>query len=106
MYGPSPEHEGIKKSVTETVEMIRRLPEAQLMRNCVWPFCVTASMAEGNREDWEYMIKILGREGRMGTLGRAWEVVQECWRLRREGTGKAVGWEDAMASLEWDILLI
>ena len=115
--GPDPTEPQIKKSVNETIESFKELTDLSLMRNLVWPFCVTACMAtglsyasithetEGGVESFfSELLRDEKIEGCSGNLAKAWEIVLECWKLREEG--RNVDWVDGMKSLGYQVLLV
>lgn len=111
--GAHPALPEIKESVANGIEAFRMLPSPTLLRNLVWPFCVTGCLAGKECQDFfilEMKIAERGGEWCPGNLWKGWEVVQECWRLREElGDGemaKGVDWADAMKQLGFQILLV
>ena len=111
--GAHPALPEIKSSVANTIEAFWMIPSATLLRNLVWPFCITGCMACPEDETWfgraMKHAEIEG-EGCPGGIWKAWEVVQESWRMRQELTteelAKGVDWIDAMESLGFQILLV
>jgi hypothetical protein len=103
--GPYPSLPEITASVTNTIVAFQELKDKKMMRNLVWPFCVTGCSATREQEGYfrELMKEVEGEEG-MGILWKAWEVVRECWRLR--GEGKDADWVVAMRSLVGWVLLV
>lgn len=109
--GAHPSLPEIQDSVAQTFEAFRYLPDPTLLRNLVWPFCVTGCMASKQDEEWFYIVmKVAEREGEgcPGNLWKAWEIVQECWRMRANqgGEGRGIDWVDVMEKLDIQILLV
>lgn len=109
--GPHPNLPEIKDSVEKSFAAFHLLPTPVLLRNLVWPFTVTGCLAGKEREQFFEMametVKTEG-EGCPGNLWKAWDVVQECWRLReaQEDSSKGVDWVNAMDSLGYRVLLV
>lgn len=109
--GAYPSLPEIQDSVAGTLEAFRYLPDATLLRNLVWPFCVTGCMASKKDEEWFYTVMKLAKregEGCPGNLWTAWEIVQECWKMRVEQVedGQGIDWVDVMEKLGIQILLV
>jgi hypothetical protein len=111
--GPHAALPEIRSSVANTIEAFRMIPRATLLRNLVWPFCVTGCMAGDGHEEWfGKAMKYADTEGEgcPGNIWKAWEVVKESWRMRQElgdvEMAKGVDWVDAMESLGFQILLV
>ena len=115
--GPNPTDSKIKESVEETIDCFRDLTDLNIMRNLVWPFCVTACMATGLSNGsipkdmdggtgsfFAELSKPENIEGASGNITKAWEVAAECWKLREQG--QDVDWVDGMKSLRCQVLLI
>jgi hypothetical protein len=82
-----------------------------LLRNLVWPFCITGCMAsKKNEEFFNIAMKMAAREGEgcPGNLWKAWDIVKECWRMREERMegGSGIDWFDAMENLGFQVLLV
>jgi hypothetical protein len=109
--GAHPSLPEIQESVSNTIEAFKHIPGPTLLRNLVWPFCVTGCMAGKEHEEFFHSaMKVARREGEgcPGNLWKAWDVVQECWKMREgEGDGsKGVDWVDAMEKLGFQLLLV
>jgi C6 transcription factor Pro1 len=104
--GPNPSLAEIISSVTKSIEAFKELKESKMLRNLVWPFCVTGCMALKEQEEFfgGFMQWIGREEGNFGSLWKGWEVVKECWKLR--GEGKEFDWVGAMGSLGFQVLLV
>jgi C6 transcription factor Pro1 len=107
--GPHPEIPEIKNGVVDTIQALKLLPRAGLLKRLMWPVCVAACLAEGEcREFFEVLDEGMREEfGNSQTISRAFGVSRECWKLRRYGTAdkRACDWRDAMLSLG-DVLLL
>lgn len=111
--GAHPSLPQIKESVASTIETFHSMPNPTvLLRNLVWPFCVTGSMAGKEHEAFfRKAMEIVEREGEWhpGNLKIGWDVVQKCWQMREvEGDAAVDGvdWSDAMEKLGLRILLV
>jgi hypothetical protein len=106
LSGPDPAMPAIVESTRQAIQAFEMIFDVAYMRNLVWPFCVTACFSRENREGFQAALRELEMEGNAGMLPKAWEVAEECWRLRREGDGRLVDWTDAMKSLGVEALLV
>lgn len=100
---PRPEIVEIQKEVSKTIDALRDLPQASLLKRLAWPVCIAASMAiEANQQEFfktlhERLKTVWGPEE---NICRALTAAFECWRLRESApTGKTYDWTDGMKSL-------
>ena len=105
--GAYPQVSDIQNAVEGTINALKRLSHAMLMRRLAWPICVAASLAETRHEAFfDYLEKgAQGDQDGCTSVLRALAVARECRRLRSESSSKhaAFDWMDAIDSLghEW-----
>lgn len=103
-----PNHElpKIVESVSSTLAALAALPESNLLRNVVWPFCIAGSMARGDqRQAFRDLASAADiHRDASGSSWRGLEVMDRCWRMRDGGRG--VDWLDAMDDLGYRVLLV
>lgn len=108
--GAHPDLAEIKASVSMTIATFKNLPAPRLLQNLVWPFCVAGCMASRDIEPCcRNLVMAAGEDAKcLGNYWKAFEVIQECWRLReiQGGENKAVDWTTAMESLGFQVLLV
>jgi hypothetical protein len=107
--GPYPELPEIKASVSMTIAALSNLPEPKLLKNLAWPFCMSGCMASRDQDSlFRSLMAGMSIDGHCpGNYWKAFEVMQECWRLRDcHGEASAeVDWTSAMSSLGFQVLL-
>ena len=105
--GAHPELVEIRESVTVTIEALKRLPHPWLLRSLAWPFCITGCFALPEERDLlRNMVSAAGVSGPTGgSLGKALEVVEKCWKIRESSLGLC-DWREAASSLGYDTLFI
>ena len=108
MYGPLAEHPKIMESVSRTIIALRALHDRKALGILSWPLCLAGCMAP----DWQVnFFRQLSPESEnvsdvtSGNLKKSFLIIEECWRLRREGK-MGSDWLQAMESLNMKILLI
>ena len=109
--GAHPELAEIRTSVSMAIAAFSNLPVSKLLQNLVWPFSVTGCMASRDQDSFfKNLIVAAGVDGPCpGNYGKAFEVIQECWRLRETqdtGSVDGVDWTSAMSSLGFQVLLV
>ena len=109
--GAHPELTEIKASVSITIAAFSNLPVPKLLQNLVWSFCITGCMASRDQDSFfRNLIASAGVDGECpGNYWKAFEVIQECWRLREnqgQGPGDGIDWTRAMSSLGFQVLLV
>jgi len=75
----------IKESVSRTLSAFQSLADPKLLRTLVWPFCVSGCLAlEGQQKAFcELVSKAEITSLTMGTCLQAFEIIKECWEMRR-----------------------
>jgi hypothetical protein len=101
----------LQDSVCKTIAAFQMLHSPVLLRNLVWPFCVTGCMADNQHEEFfrnGMKLAVLQGEGCPGNLWKAWDIVQECWGMRQaqDDATKGVDWVAAMDKLGFRVLLV
>jgi hypothetical protein len=108
--GAHPELLEIEASVSMTIEAFGNLPDPKLLQNLIWPFCITGCMASKDREPFFKSLLSMPNidEQGPGNYWKAFEVIQECWKLREQHGGACgkVDWTSAMKSLGYEVLLV
>ena len=83
--GAHPELPEIAKVVSELVAVFQTLREQRLLPSVVWPFCISGCLAleeqQGCFRDLFAAAEITEPTG--GTLGEAYQVMEECWQARK-----------------------
>lgn len=104
--GPNPDLPEIIESVSSTLTALETLPERQLLRNVVWPFCIASCMArDGQRQGIRDLASASGVHREVfGSSWRAVEVMEMCWKMR-DG-GESCDWFNAMEALGYHVLLV
>jgi hypothetical protein len=64
------------------------MTELNLLRNLVWPFCITGCLASEGKYGFfrGFICAANTKERDIGTCVEAFEIVEECWRLRKAGS--------------------
>lgn len=109
-YGAKPELHEIRDSVSMSITALTELPDPLLLRNIVWPFCVTGCMALKEQES-AFSDLIIEAKLDVNTLGAEWKVftiLKECWKGRGRYSQVADGWPwcSAMSRLGYKVLLV
>ncbi|KAG0652011.1 pestheic acid cluster transcriptional regulator 3 [Hyphodiscus hymeniophilus] len=104
--GPCPQLRESISGVSSTLAALRALPEPNLLRKTVWPFCIAGCMArvEHRQEFRELASAVDINPSVFGSSWKALEVMENCWRLRDEGG--SVDWLGAMDDLGYRVLLV
>jgi C6 transcription factor Pro1 len=107
--GAFPEVSDIQQAVEDTIDALKRLSNAVLMRRLAWPICVAASLAEPRHEAFFNALETGAQgdqEGCMSVL-RGLIVARECRKLRQDSSAKGASfdWMDALDSLGRDWIL-
>ena len=85
MSGAHPQLPEIAENVSRTIVALQHLTDPKLLRSLVWPFCVTGCLAQ---EEQHSLIRDLVSKAEItsltiGTCFKAFEIIQECWEVRR-----------------------
>ncbi|KAH8592114.1 fungal-specific transcription factor domain-containing protein [Bisporella sp. PMI_857] len=105
--GPHPELVEMRESVTMTIEAFKKLPHPWLLRSLAWSFCVTGCFAlPEERSLLRNLVTVARVDGPTGgSLGKALEVVEQCWKMQDSSLG-LYDWRKAASSLGYDTLFI
>lgn len=86
------------------------LPDKDLVRNLLWPVCIAGCMATTEHEPyWRNLVSSVGGERwSFGYPSKVLDIMEECWRLRKEQSENlvAVDWMTAMKNLDMKVLLV
>ncbi|KAK2801680.1 hypothetical protein FQN51_005224 [Onygenales sp. PD_10] len=106
--GGHPSLPEIQRAVCRTIGALELFPDTDLLRTLVWPLCVSGCLAEPYQYCFFRELVASVTKLNMGNLQNVLEILERCWSLRRVEPTRPDGvtWEDAMASLGRDILLI
>jgi C6 transcription factor Pro1 len=108
--GPNPNLLEIRDSVARTIDALAALPDPQLVRSVVWPFCIAGCMVGPDQEqsfrDLAFAAEI--NEKTFGTSWRALEVMETCWLVRQSPDINLndCDWFGAMKRLGKHVLLV
>jgi hypothetical protein len=108
LYGPLPDHPKVYESVSRTITALKELRNRAVLGMLAWPLCIAGSMASDSQMEFFRQLS-LDFDGvcdmKAGNLKRSFAVVEECWRLRKDGS-ESPDWQQSMESLKMKILLI
>lgn len=109
--GPHPELPEIRQGVSQIMVALNALPNRDLVRNLLWPVCIAGCMATVEHEwYWRYLLSdpSCNQKWSFGYPSKVLEIMEECWRLRRDQSGETMGvdWKTAMDNLDMRVLLI
>jgi hypothetical protein len=99
----------IRQSISQTLLVLKSLPNPQLLRYMVWPFCITGCLVSHELENELRDMAILAgasETGPLGTMGlwKSLEIMEDCWN-RRDQNGGTQDWTAAMSRLGNKVLL-
>lgn len=108
VFGPHPDNPKIKESVAWTISALDVLPDPKVLGVLAWPLCLAGCMASYERIN--FFRKLVpacekASDVKSGNLRKCFLIMEECWRLRREGL-VGLDWRQAMESLDMKILLM
>ncbi|KFY49825.1 hypothetical protein V495_00436 [Pseudogymnoascus sp. VKM F-4514 (FW-929)] len=108
--GPHPQIPEIQQGVSRTMAALDTLPDKDLVRNLLWPVCIAGCMATTEHEPyWRNLVSSVGGERwSFGYPSKVLDIMEECWRLRKEQSENlvAVDWMTAMKNLDMKVLLV
>lgn len=82
--GPYPEVTEVAESVLATIHTFKKLKDPRLLRNLVWPFCVTGCLAL--EKHYDFFRGLVLRAGitphTTGVCFEALQIMAECWNAR------------------------
>jgi hypothetical protein len=105
--GANPELPEIAESVSKTITAFQSLTDLRLLRNLIWPFCVSGCLAqEGQRGLFRDLVSnAIINVSTIRTFLQAFKIVEECWQI-----GKACSyncdWASIMNTQGYNVLLI
>ena len=104
--GAHPELNEIQQSVSKTLLILKALPDPQLLRCMVWPFCVTGCLAVREQENELRNLAIAAgaSERGPGALWNSLKFMEDCWQ-RRDQNAASQDWTAAMSRLGSKVLL-
>jgi hypothetical protein len=85
MSGAHPELPEIKESVSKTIAAFQSLTDVKLLRNLVWPFCISGCLAlDGQQSFFRHLISAAEiTQSTVGTCLEAFKIMEECWERRK-----------------------
>jgi C6 transcription factor Pro1 len=90
--GTHPELPEIVGSVSKTVAALQRLTDPRLLRNLVWPFCISRCLALEEQyalfRDLFSVAEIT--QSTVGMCLEAFKIIEECWKIRMTCLGACV----------------
>jgi hypothetical protein len=108
--GPDPRLPSIRDAVTKALQVFSALPDGQMLRSLVWPFCITGCMAQKDQESsFANMAARAGISNRdPDTSTRALQVMETCWQIRSQEKQDppSADWFTAMSKLGYQVLLV
>lgn len=107
LLGADPNLPPISSRVSLSLTSFRDLSDLKLLRNLIWPLCIAGCMAQRDQEAcFRELIEQAGFDAACPeNIWKAYEVMKECWRLRRANTSE-VDWTKAMESAGLQVLLV
>jgi hypothetical protein len=108
--GANPRLPGIRHAVTKALQVFSALPDGQMLRSLVWPFCITGCLAQKSQQS--SFASLAARADTSGhgsdTLTRALQVMGTCWQIRgqEEQDPLSADWFTAMSRLGYQVLLV
>lgn len=103
--GAHPELPEISRSVSQTISVFQSITNRDLLRNLVWPFCISGCLAlevqQGIFRDLFSAVDITHHS--IGTFLEAMKIMEECWETRK--TSPCVDWVSAMNKRGYYVLL-
>lgn len=95
--GANPELPEVQRGVADTMAAFQRLTDVKLLRNLIWPLCVTGSMALEGQYGFFLSLVATADATRtcFGTCIEALGIMEECWSTRKK-TLDNCDWSSAM----------
>ena len=83
--GACPELPEIIDSVSQTIDAFKRLTDKKLLRNLVWPFCISGCLALDRQQAIfrDLMSAADITQLTIGTCFEAFKIMEECWEMRK-----------------------
>ena len=84
LSGAYPELPEVMESVSKTIDAFQRLKDPKLLRNLVWPFCITGCLAlEGQHAIFRELVSAADvTQSTVGAFFEAFKIMEECWEIR------------------------
>ena len=105
--GAHPELPEIAKSVSKTAEALKSLSNPRLLRNVIWPLCVTGCLATESQQS--IIREVVSKAGiTSSTLGSGWQalqIIEKLWETRKNSSCD-YDWVYFMKMRSYDILLV
>ncbi|KAE9379910.1 hypothetical protein N431DRAFT_521727 [Stipitochalara longipes BDJ] len=106
LSGANPNLPEIAESVSDTIAAFKAMNDPDMFRNIVWPFCITGCLASEEQQDFFRSLwctaNAKGQD--LGTCVKAFEIIKECWRLRKAGS-RLCDWASVIETSGCSILL-
>jgi hypothetical protein len=85
LSGAYPKLPEIMESVSKTIDAFQSLTDPTLLRNLVWPFCITGCLAlEGQQAIFRHLVSAAEvTQSTVGTCFEAFKIMEECWEIRK-----------------------
>jgi hypothetical protein len=105
--GAYPELPEIAESVSKTITAFKGLTNPRLLRNLIWPFCVSGCLAlEGQQSFFRDLVsKAEIVPSTIGTGLQAYRIIEECWEMRKSCSYNC-DWVFIMNKLGCNVLLL
>ncbi len=105
--GAHPELPEIVDSVSKTIDAFKSISDPRLLRNLVWPFCVTGCLATKAQQGFfrELVYKAGITFSTVGTCWQAFQIIEECWEIRKSCSYNC-DWAFVMNKRSCNVLLI
>ena len=83
--GAYPELPEIMESVSKTIDAFQSLTDPKLLRDLVWPFCISGCLAlEGQQAIFRDLLTTAEiTQSTVGTCFEAFNIMEECWKARK-----------------------
>lgn len=95
--GPYPEVPEIAESISESIHAFKTLQDPRLLRNLVWPICISGCLAMDIHYD--FFRGLVSRAGitqyDTGVCFGALQIMEECWKAR-VASSESCDWATAM----------
>jgi len=83
--GAHPELPEIIESVSKTIIALQHLSDPKLLRNLIWPFCISGCLAleEQYATFRDFISAARVTQSTFGTCFEAFKIIEECWEMRK-----------------------
>ena len=103
--GAYPANPDIKRSVSQTLDALRSLPDPKWLQHVVWPYCISGCLAADEQQQRVFRELVSVPRVTHGTCLEALSVMEECWLLRRK-EGACHDWASVMKRRGQYVLLL